>query len=46
MVISHEKRFVMFLPWKTANQSTARRLNSYNESSYSRFFYFNQFLTE
>jgi hypothetical protein len=42
MIISHKKRFVMFLPWKTASQTMTVRLQAYNESPYSRFFYFNR----
>ena len=44
MIISHKKRFVMFLPWKTASQTTALRLEPYNESPYEIFFYFNTYL--
>jgi hypothetical protein len=35
---------VLFLPWKTASQTAALRLQPYNESSYSRFFHFNPYL--
>jgi hypothetical protein len=34
----------MLLPWKTASQTIALRLRQYNESPYSRFFYFNPHL--
>lgn len=34
----------MLLPWKTASQSIALRLGSYNESPYSAFFHFNPYL--
>ena len=44
MIISHQKRFVMFLPWKTASQTMASRLERFNESPYSRFFAFNPYL--
>lgn len=44
MIISHRKRFVMFLPWKTASQTLAARLEHFNESPYSRFFHFNPHL--
>jgi hypothetical protein len=44
MIISHQKRFVMFAPWKTASQTAYARLKRYNESPYSRFFYFNRYL--
>jgi hypothetical protein len=44
MIISHKKRFVMLLPWKTASQTMVLRLKQYNESPYERFFYFNRHL--
>ena len=44
MVISHAKRFGMFLPWKTASQTLALRLRPYDESPYSKFFEFNPHL--
>jgi hypothetical protein len=44
MIISHQKRFVMFLPWKTASQTASVRLMHYNESPYESFFYFNPYL--
>ena len=44
MIISHAKRFVMLLPWKTASQTMVLRLSQYNESPYNRFFYFNAHL--
>jgi hypothetical protein len=44
VIISHKKKFVLFLPWKTASQTTALRLKNYNESPYPRFFYFNIYL--
>ena len=44
MIISHQKRFVMFLPWKTASQTLALRLRPYNDSPYNAFFYFNAYL--
>jgi hypothetical protein len=44
MIISRIKRFVMFLPWKTASQTIALRLMPYGESPYDRFFYFNRHL--
>ena len=34
----------MMMPWKTASQTMALRLEPYNESSYSRFFYYNKYL--
>jgi hypothetical protein len=44
MIISHSKKFVMFLPWKTASQTILARLENFNESPYSRFFSFNSHL--
>jgi hypothetical protein len=44
MLISHQHRFVMFLPWKTASQTMVARLEPFNESPYSRFFDFNPHL--
>ena len=44
MIISHKFRFVLLLPWKTASSTSHERLVAYNDSPYSRFFYFNPFL--
>jgi hypothetical protein len=44
MIISHQKRFILFAPWKTASSTLHRRLGSFNESRYPRFYYFNAFL--
>jgi len=44
MIISHKKKFVVFAPWKTASSTIHRRLQEYNESPYSRFYYFNAYL--
>jgi hypothetical protein len=44
MIISHRKRFVLYLPWKTASQTMLQRLERYNDSPYSAFFYFNPHL--
>jgi len=44
MIISRAKKFVMFLPWKTASQTMVLRLEPFNESPYSAFFYFNSYL--
>lgn len=41
MIISHQKRFVMLLPWKTASQTMVVRLIPYNESPYDSYFHFN-----
>jgi hypothetical protein len=44
MIISHKRRFVMLLPWKTASQTMLARLRPYNESPYDGFFAFNPYL--
>ena len=44
MLISHKKRFVMLLPWKTASQSMKLRLTSYIESPHPATFHFNVYL--
>jgi len=44
MIISHQKRFVLFLPWKTASQTLMRRLARYNEGPYCPWFHFNAYL--
>lgn len=44
MIISHSKKFCMFLPWKTASQTMVARFSGYNESPYSAFFGFNPIL--
>ena len=44
MIISHQKRFVLYLPWKTASQTMLQRLERYNDSPYAAFFYFNPHL--
>jgi hypothetical protein len=44
MIISHKKRFILFLPWKTASQTMVARLAEFNESAYPAFFYFNKHL--
>lgn len=44
MIISHQKKFAIFFPWKTASQTTFLRLQPYDESPYSKFFHFNPFL--
>jgi hypothetical protein len=44
MIISHRRRFVVFLPWKTASQTLVARLKAFNESPYSLFFEFNPVL--
>lgn len=44
MMISHEKKFILFSGWKTASQTCKLRLEKYNGSTYPDFFYFNKFL--
>jgi hypothetical protein len=44
MIISHQKKFAIFLPWKTASQTAVRRLAPYDESPYSKLYYFNTYL--
>ncbi len=44
MIISDKFRLVLLLPWKTASSTSHERLVAYNDSPYSRFFYFNPFL--
>jgi hypothetical protein len=44
MIISHQKRCVLFAPWKTASTTLHLRLGYLNESPYPRFYYFNAFL--
>jgi hypothetical protein len=44
VIISDKSHFVLLSPWKTASSTSHLRLVAYNESPYSRFFYFNPFL--
>ncbi len=44
MIISHQRRFVMLAPWKTASSTAHHRLRPYNESPYSRFYHYNPYL--
>ena len=44
MIVSHSKRFILLSPWKTASSTMHARLNSLNESPYSRFFHYNPIL--
>ena len=41
MIISHQKRFVILAPWKTASGTLRARLGGYCESPYDVFYYFN-----
>jgi hypothetical protein len=40
MILSHAKRFVMFLPWKTGSQTLIARLQDFNDSPYDGMFRF------
>jgi len=44
MIISRQRRFVVFQPWKTASQTLALRLRNFDESPYSASFGFNEHL--
>ena len=44
VIVSHSKKFIVLLPWKTASQTLAQRLQDYNQSPYSGFFSFNPYL--
>jgi hypothetical protein len=44
MILSHRQRFVLLSPWKTASSTAHLRLEGYNESPYSRFYYYNAHL--
>lgn len=44
MIVSHAKRLVILMPWKTASSTIAARLASCCESPYDRFYDFNPFL--
>lgn len=42
LIISHTHAFILLAPWKTASSTCHSRLGGYNESSYNRFFHFNE----
>lgn len=44
MIISHAGQWVAFAPWKTASSTQHSRLSIHNQSAYSRFYYFNEYL--
>lgn len=44
MILSHSKKFVVFQAWKTASSTLYLRLAKFNQSPYSRFYYFNPYL--
>jgi hypothetical protein len=41
LIISHQHRFVLLAPWKTATTTLHLRLGHLDESRYSRFYHFN-----
>ncbi|MCK9612914.1 MAG: sulfotransferase family 2 domain-containing protein [Bacteroidales bacterium] len=41
MIINFERKFAIFLPWKTASSTMFTRMAYFNQSSYSRFYDFN-----
>jgi hypothetical protein len=44
VVLSHSNAFVLLAPWKTASSTTHLRLESNNQSPYSRFYDYNPYL--
>ncbi|MCF8262454.1 MAG: sulfotransferase family protein [Melioribacteraceae bacterium] len=44
MIISHQKKFVMYRPWKTASQTMSARLKKYNDTTYPWFFHFSPYM--
>ncbi len=44
MIISHAKKFIILVPWKTASSTLHARFEALNESPYSRFYYFSAHL--
>lgn len=44
MIVSHDRRFIFLLPWKTASQTILARLDQFNQSKYGRRFEFNPVL--
>jgi len=44
MILNNDKRFMIFLPWKTAGSTMFARMSAFNQSPYSRFYYFNEHL--
>jgi hypothetical protein len=44
VIVSRQANFVMLAPWKAASQTVRQRLQSYNNSPYPAFFYFNPYL--
>ena len=44
MIINHSKRFIVLATWKAASSTLHARLRPYNQSPYSRYYYYNQIL--
>jgi hypothetical protein len=44
MIVSHKYQFALLSPWKTASSTSNARLEKYNDSTYSRFYYYNSHL--
>lgn len=44
MIYNRDKKFIVFQPWKTASSTLYLRLAPFNQSPYSRFYYFNDHL--
>jgi len=44
MILSHNHKLILLLPWKTASQTLRARLKHINQSPYSEFFHFNSHL--
>jgi hypothetical protein len=44
MIFNRDKKFMVFMPWKTASSTLYLRLVNFNQSPYSRFYYFNEHL--
>ena len=44
MILNHDKKFLVFQSWKAASSTLYLRLEKFNQSPYSRFYYFNPYL--
>lgn len=44
MILNYDKKFIVFMPWKTAGSTLHKRLSKFNQSPYSRFYHFNPYL--
>jgi hypothetical protein len=40
LIISHDKKFVLFAPWKTASSTVLLRLGSWDQSGLNKFYHF------